>query len=518
MSKPAGPPLLFADLFGLTAVDARGVARSKPNRHGFFGFDAKPPHLLVHGGSFQSHVFDASLRPVGEPSQRAGALLPDARGLVTFTAREGRLALLLGDARIDVPDAPRELTLALGPTRGILERDFPRDVALAPDGGLALPLGERSVRLGHLDVASGSFTPHALVHFEASHASKRAFLPGRDAQVLAALDRATSALELGLLRADGALTRHAHRAVGLPVREGDALWFQQDDATVACVGLGGRERAVATLPDEHRGSGTVFAQRGEGWFIPWHGEVVIGLADGRVIDRALPGDAVVRRHVATLRRRLHDAGRGGGLGVQVRSFHAAGGKRPSLHLSLWGDGGDEGPLAHCVMGAAVEWNRWAPPPGVEGLSPTGGWVVAARTADVDELIDALATLDAHGLALRDAVRHQAQVCDVADARPFTDAAAEVFVRVLLDPEAAPGTQREAALRARATPWEDAALLAALAALRETSPSHDREVLVGRLVARHRGERGRAMLDAMVAAQSTRKGPSYTGTVLASLRG
>ena len=67
-------------------------------------------------------------------------------------------------------------------------------------------------------------------------------------------------------------------------------------------------------------------------------------------------------------------------------------------------------------------------------------------------------------------------------------------------------------------WDDGALLTALAALRETSPSHDREVLVGRLVAGHRGERGRAMLDAMIAAQTTGKGPSYTGTALASLRG
>jgi len=364
-TKPRPPPLLFADLFGLTAVDARGVARSKPSKHGFSGFDAKAPHLAVRDGSYHSHLFDAALRPVGEPYRQAGALLPEGGGLLTFTAREGRLGLRLGDALIDVPDARRELTLALGPPRGTFERDFPRDVVLAPDGGFALPLQDRSVR----------------------------------------------------------------------------------------------------------------------------------------------------RHVATLRRRLHDAGRAGGVGVRVRSFHAAGGKRPKLQLSLWGDGGDEGPLAHCVMGAAVEWNRWASPLGLEGLRPTGGWVVAARTADVDELVDALATLDAHGLALRHSVQHWAQVCGFAGARPFTDAAAEVFVRVLLDPAATPGAQREAALRARATPWEGAALLAALAALRETSPSHDREVLVGRLVAGHRGERGRAMLDAMIAAQTTDKGLSYTGAAL-----
>lgn len=516
-SKPTPPSLLFADLFGLTAVDARGVARSKPNKHGFFGFDAKPPHLLVHGEGFQSHVFDAALRPVGDPYRQAGALLPEGAGLLRFTAREGRLALLVGDARVDLPDARRELTVALGPPRGSCERDFPRDVVLAPDGGFALPLHDRSVRLGHLDVASGAIDLHALVHFEASHATKRALLPGRDAHVLAALDRATSALDLAVLRADGALTRHTHGAVGLPAREGDALWFQRDAATVACVGLNGRERAAVTLPEAHRGPGAVFAQAGGGWFTPWHGEVVIGLADGRVIDRALPGDASVRRHVATLRRRLHDAGRGAGLGVQARSFRATGGKRPSLQLSLWGDGGDEGPLAHCVMGAAVEWSRWASLPGVEGLGATGGWIVAARTAEVDELVDALATLDAHGLGLRDAVRHWAQVCGFADARPFTDAAAEVFVRVLLDPAATPGTQREAAMRARATRWDDAALLAALAALRETSPSHDREVLVGRLVARHRGAAGRAMLDAMIAAQTTGKGPSCTGAALVALR-
>jgi hypothetical protein len=511
------PPLLFADLFGLTAVDARGIARSKPNKYGFIAFDAKPPHLVVHGGSYQSHRYDAALRPVGEPRQQAGALLADGSGLLRFTAREGRPTLLRGDARIDVPDAPHPLPLALGPTRGSLEHDFPRDVVLAPDGGLALPFHERSVRLGHLDVASGTLTLHALVRFEASHATKRAFLPGRDAHVLAALDRAAHTLHLAVLRADGSITHHTHRALGLPSREGDALWFQQDDATVTCVGLDGRERAVVTLPEAHHGAGTVFAQAGSGWFIPWHADVLVALSDGRVIDRALPGDPGVRRTLATVQRRLHDAGRAGGLGVWVRSYHATAGKNPTLHLSLSGDGGDEGTLAHCVMGAAIAWHQWSPPPAAVGFDATGGWIIAARTADVDELVDALTALDAHGLALRDTVKHWAHVCAFAKVAPFTDVAAEVFVRVLLDREATPGTQRDAALRARATAWDDAPLLASLAALRETSPSHDRELLVGRLVARHRGARGAAMLDAMIAAQTVGKKVSYTGAELAGLR-
>ncbi len=62
--RDAAPPLLFADLFAMTSIDARQVARSKPCKHGFTGYDAKPPQIAVRGSSHQTHVFDEHLRPV----------------------------------------------------------------------------------------------------------------------------------------------------------------------------------------------------------------------------------------------------------------------------------------------------------------------------------------------------------------------------------------------------------------------------------------------------------------------
>ncbi len=514
----ATPPLLFADLFALTSVDARAVARSKPCKHGFFSFDAKPPQIAVRGSSQQMHLFDEHLRPIGEPHRPAGALLPDGLGLLTFASKNERLVLTLGDslATVEVPDAPREISLSLGPSRGTIERDFPRDVTLAPDSGVALPMNDRSVRLGHLDLASRAVTLHAIVRFEASHATKRAFLPGRDAHVLAALDRATDTLELAVVRADGAVSRHTHRAIALPARDGESLWVQRDERTITRLDLDGNTTSSTSIPDDHAGAGAVFAQRGEAWFVPWHAEVVVALTDGRVIARGLPGDTSLRRHVARLARHLHDAGREANLGLRITSMRTTGGAHPTLHISLSGDGGDEGPLAHSVMGAAVSWNRWCPPPGAEGHTPTGGWIIAARTADTDELIAALGSLDAHGLALRDAARHWAQIYSFVETTPFTDEAAEVFARVLLDRDATVGTQREAGLRARTTPWDDDAAIASLSALRASAPSHDFEILIGRVIARHRKRHAKTILDAMIAAHTTAKGLDYTGIVLAAL--
>ena len=514
----AAPPLLFADLFALTSVDARGVARSKPCKHGYVSFDAKPPQIAVRGSSHQTHLFDEHLRPIGEPFRPVGALLPEGLGLLSVTSKNERVELTLGDslATVEVPDAPRKIALSLGPARGTIEREFPRDVTLAPDGGLALPTSDRSVRLGHLDLASRAVTLHAVVRFKASHATKRAFLPGRDAHVLAALDRATDTLELAVVRADGAVSRHTHRAIALPARDGDSLWVQRDDRTITRLDLDGNTTSTTSIPDDHAGAGAVFAQRGEAWFIPWHAEVVVALTDSRVIARGLPGDTSMRRHVARLARLLHDAGRAANLGLRVTSMRSTGGAHPSLHISLSGDGGDEGPLAHSVMGAAVSWNRWCPPPGAEGHTPTGGWIVAARTADTDELLAALGALDAHGLALRDAAKHWAQVYSFVETTPFTDEAAEVFARVLLDPGATVGSQREAGLRARATPWDDDAVIASLSAQRASAPSHDFEILIGRVIARHRKRHAKKILDAMIAAHTTAKGLDYTGIVLTAL--
>lgn len=410
MARSTVAPLLFADVFGVTAVDGRDVARSKLLPFGWRSFDAKPPYVAVCGSSHLMYVFDAKLRPVGTPHRPLGTLAPDG-ALVGFSQRDGALTVQVGaeGSALALPPPQRELTLANGPTRGTLERDFPRVPVLADDGGFALPSVDRTVRLGHLDLSAGTIEHHALVHLAPSHATKRVLLPGRAKHVLAAHDRASNTLELLVIDADGSTARHTHEAIGLPAREGDALWFQRDAAHVVRVGLDGSAPSVVSLPADHRGPGTVIAQRGEGWFVPWHGEAVLSLARGAVIDRKLPGDAVRREHIARLLRRLHEAGREANVGLSFTSARMAGGAKPAVYLSMNDDGGDEGPLAHCVIGVARVWHRWAPPPVGKGGLATGGGVIAARAFGADEVRAAVATLAARGLPVRESAWHWAQV-------------------------------------------------------------------------------------------------------------
>lgn len=443
MARSTVAPILFADVFGVTAVDGRGVARSKPLPYGCHGFDAKPPYVAVCGSSYLMHVFDAKLRPAGAPQRPMGTLTPDG-ALVGFSQRTGALTIqgVAEESALALPPPQRELSLTNGPARGTRSRDFPRVPVLADDGGFALPTFDRTVRLGHLDLAAGTIAHHALVHVAPSHATKRVFLPGRARHVLAALDRASSTLEVVVIDADGSTSRHTHEAIGLPAREGDALWFQRDAAHVVRVGLDGSTPSVVSLPADHRGPGTVFAQRGEGWFVPWHAEAVLSLARGTVIDRKLPGDAVRREHLARLRRRLHEAGRAAGVGLSFTSVRMTGGAKPTVHLSMNDDGGDEGPLAHCVIGLARMWHRWAPPPVGTGHLATGGGVIALRAFGVDEVRAAVATLAAHGLPVRASAWHWAQVLRYAEEGSYAPEALRALVSAIEGVDEANEAERE----------------------------------------------------------------------------
>lgn len=478
----------------MTAVAPNGKARSRRPPYGFSAFDAKPPRLLVHGGSHVANVFDAALRPLGELLAPRTALLPDG-GLLAFGVRDGAPTVRIGEVDARVVNEPPILSIELGPPRGERAWALPGPPAVALDGGVAFPWHDGAVRLGHLDAAAGVLALHAEVRPAVSLGTLRVALPGRDRHVLAGLDLAGNTLHLAVVGADGSAVRHVHRALGLPAREGDALWWQRDDATVASVGLDGADRTTLPIPGEHRGPGTVFVQGGEPWFIPWHGEVVIALAQGEVVDRRLPGDASVRRHVADLLRRMDAAGRPAGLAIHLRKLHVTGGAKPAVHLSLSHDGGDLGPLAHSVAGAMLGWAQWCPPPGFTALQPTGGWVIAARTADAPELLDALSALDARGLSLRDAAAHWDQIHAFGPVAPFTADAAAAFLGALL----ADGPQRPAGERALVTAPTVDAIASAVVRLRAAGrPMRSVESLVARVLARHRPPDAPALAAALAA--------------------
>ena len=463
-------------------------------------------------------MFDTTLRCVDEGERPFGALLPERDALLSFAVRDGRDTLSVeGRPPIVLPTAPYYYALAVGPERGTMERDFPRAPVMADDGAVALPTADRVLRLGHYDAATHTYTPHAVLTLAPSHATQRVFLPGREAHVLATLDRGSDRVDLMVFRATGTHSQHQQTAVGLPARVGDALWFQRDDMRVTCVGLDGKTILHRVIPEAHRGPGTVFTQQGAAWFLPWHGEVLLSLDDNTVIDRALPGDPFVRRHVAKLARTLTLAGRRANLTVRITAMTTTRGAHPTLLLNVTGDGGDEGTLAHCVMGAAVQWHRWFPLAGVQCKAPTGEWVIAARLADLDEVLRAMESLDAHGLSLRDTVRHWAHVLSHAQTQPFSDEAAAVFLRVLVDPTAVPGTQRARAEHARNTPWRDEEILRGLAALRAKEPSHEREVLVARLLVRHWRAKTLAIVDAMIRAHQGDARHAVTAATLAAVR-
>lgn len=160
----------------------------------------------------------------------------------------------------------------------------------------------------------------------------------------------------------------------------------------------------------------------------------------------------VRLRAALGCERAHFPG-AAGLGLRVASLHARGGAKAFAQVSLWSDGGDLGPLAHCVQGAALDWAKCSELPAGQGLLSTGGTVTAARAADVRELLAALDALDAHALPLRASAQHWATMHRTPGTRAFDDAAGVLFARVLVDPALRPGTQGACARAAQATPFD-----------------------------------------------------------------
>jgi len=463
-------PLLFADAFGMTAVDGRGRVRSKALPCPYFGFDAKPPYLGLRLPGGGLYVVDAGLRRVGPGYRPPGGLGPGSPEPVSMG--------------VPLPTAPRALTLELGAARGV-ERPGPfRATVVSDDGGVAAPGPEGSVWLGRVVWETGERIAHATVRYVPSQGTQRAALPGASSHVLAAFDAAHQQLAWVTLGADGSTTRCTMRALALPARYDEALWFQEDEDRVACVSLTGEPRASIALAEAHRGPGTVFVQHGRPWFVPWHGESIVNLLDDTVIDRALPGDPALRAHVAAVFRRLGALARACNVRVHLAELRVLGRAAPSVQSSVWCDGGDEGTLAHCTMGAAASWALWAPPPGVIGQRATGGSVIAAHPAPVAELLAALAMLDAQGVPLRGSVPHWTTMYGHGDGRAFDDAAALVFARVLVDPEAVVGGQHAAGVRAAGSGFDFAAFQAARAAMRHTQEGLAAARLARMVVERH----------------------------------
>ncbi len=454
----------------MTAVDGRGRARTKALPCPCFGFDAKPPTLALRRPGGGLYVVDAGLRRVGEGYSPQGGLGPGSPEPLSFAE--------------PLPMAPRALTLELGTARGV-ERPGPfRATVVADDGGLAVPGPWGTVWLGRVVWETGERVAHAAVTFVASQGTQRAALPGASSHVLAALDLAGQHLELVTLGADGSTTRCAMRALALPARADEALWFQEDEDRVACVSLTGEPLASIPLDEAHRGPGTIFVQHGRPWFVPWHRGSIVNLLDDTAIDRKLPGDAAVRAHVTAVFRRLGTLARACNLGVHLAELRVRGRATPVVQSSLWCDGGDEGTLAHCTMGAAAAWGTWAPPPGAVGLIATGGSVIAAHPTPVAELLAALAMLDGQGVPLRGSVPHWTTMYGPGGGRGFDDEAALVFARVLVDPEAGVGGQYAAGVRAAGTRFDFEAFQAARGEMRFTQEGIAAARLARMVVERH----------------------------------
>ncbi|MEZ4391447.1 MAG: hypothetical protein R3A48_10160 [Polyangiales bacterium] len=445
--SPHRPSLLFADGFGATAVDASGKARSRAVPTGCLGFDAKGGRLAVLGPGGSLTVLTAALREAARG--RGPGLLPDEGEALRVTRRGDALGLQResGEGWCALPEpSPRELVLA--PPSGEQDFGFFSFARLAEDGGVAIPLGRNDLLLGALDPEALTVRDAQRVHVAPSPGCERTVLPGREAHVLAARRRAQGELHVLALTKHGDTKRATLRAVSAPARDGDALWVQRDDDSVVCASLDGEILASLGVPAAHRGAGDVFVQHGRLWFVPWHRERVIDLREGREIDRALPGDAALRGHVAEVLRRLRPLARDAGLGLRVASLRVVGGASPTAQMSLWSDGGDLGTLAHCVQGAAFHWPSWAEAPAGQGLASTGGSVTAAREANAAELVEALAALDRHGVPLRASVSHWLTMYAMSATRAFDDETGRLFARVLVHPALRVGEQAECARRAQ----------------------------------------------------------------------
>ncbi len=396
---PPAPRLLFADGFGATAIDARGKVRARALPGTCFAFDAKSARLAVVGSGGALTLLDAALRSGPSVYHAPGALLPDGAP-VHLSRREGAFGLDRGDAATwrALPAVPEALEVSLGPETQPPGFGFFVHTHLADDGGISLALGRDERLFGVLDPNDLTVRDPVRVRLRPSLGGARDFLPGTSWHVLVEHHRTTDTVTALSVAAGGAIRRCAFSALALPARDGHTLWAQPDDASVVQHTLDGLPLAALPIPAEHRGAGTVFVQQQRPWFVPWHGDVVIDLREGRVFDRALPGDPALRRHVAETLRRLRPLARAAGLGLHVASLHTRGGAKPFAQMSLWSDGGDLGTLAHCVQGAAMDWAKCAEVPAGEGLLSTGGSVTAAREADVRELLAALDALDAHAAA------------------------------------------------------------------------------------------------------------------------
>jgi hypothetical protein len=451
---PPAPALLFADGFGATVIDARGKVRARALAGPCFAFDAKSARLAVVGAGGALTLLDAALRSGREVYHAAGALLPDGSP-VYLTRRDGALGLDRGDATTwrALPAAPEALEVSLGPETQPPDHGFFVHTCLADDGGISLAHGRDERLFGVLDPDDLTVRDPVRVRLRPSQGSARAFLPGASWHVLVEHRRATDTVTALSVAAGGALRRCTFPALALPARDGHTLWAQSDDATVVQHTLDGAPLASLSIPAEHRGAGTIFVQHLRPWFVPWHGDAVIDLREGRVFDRALPGDPALRRHVAETLRRLHPLARAAGLGLHVASLHTRGGAKPFAQMSLWSDGGDLGTLAHCVQGAAMDWAKCAEVPAGEGLLSTGGSVTAAREADVRELLAALDALDAHALPLRASAQHWATMYRTPGARAFDDEAGALFARLLVDPTLRVGAQGACARALQATPFD-----------------------------------------------------------------
>lgn len=451
---PPAPQLLFADGFGATAVDARGKVRARALAGTCFAFDAKSARLAVVGSGGALTLLDAALRSGRAVYHAPGALLPDGVP-VHLSRREGALGLDRGDATTwrALTTVDEALEVSLGPETQPPGYGFFVHTRLADDGAISLALGRDERLFGVLDLDTLTVRDALRVRLRPSLGGARDFLPGASWHVLVEHHRATDTVTALSVAFGGAIRRCAFAAINLPARDGHTLWAQPDDATVVQHSLDGEALCALRVPEAHRGAGTLFVQHQRPWFVPWHGDVVIDLREGRVFDRALPGDPALRRHVAVTLRRLRPLARAAGLGLHVASLHTRGGAKPFAQMSLWSDGGDLGTLAHCVQGAAIDWAKCAEVPGGQGLLSTGGSVTAAREADVRELLTALDALDAHGLPLRASADHWATMYRTPGARAFDDEAGALFARLLVDPTLRAGAQGACGRALRATPFD-----------------------------------------------------------------
>lgn len=486
-TKPTHPaPLFFADAFGVTAVDARGKARSKPAPFDLHGFDAKPPYLALRTAGGALSLRDAALRTLAPPLRPPGALLPERDDTLRLVTLDGARHVQLGAdaAPQPVPEAPLRVALTLGVAHGPALLPVRRTPVIADDGGCALPGPDQTVWLGRLDPARSALVGHLTVALAPSRGAQYRFLPGATQHVVAALDRASDTLALAVLAPDGSIHTAHTTAIALPERAGEALWVQRDEDHVVCVSLTGETRVCVTLDPAQRGAGTVFVQHGAPWFVPWHRETIVNLTDNTVVDRALPGDPAARRHVAAVLHRLWPLARACNLGLDATSVWVRGRTTRQVYSALWADGGDLGVLAHCVQGAAFGWARWAPPPDAVASPASGGSVTAPMPATTAQLLDALAALDAHGVPLLGALDHFTTMYRQSSATAFDDDTARVFARVLVDPDLRVGAQHETARRASETPFDFEAFQAARAALRHAIEGLRRADLALRILQRH----------------------------------